>query len=102
MSEDELIKVSNHGSSRWHQWTDSPGLGPVVAWNDATTLPSNHGLYCDEARYHSDTETVLLVSPDDDPEPEDEDDVRVLVTVIDANTCKSQCRSAIDRVSNDG
>lgn len=100
MPEDEMIKVSNHGRSRWHQWTDSPGLGPVVAWNDAITLPSNHGLYCDEARYHGDTETVLLVSPDDEHD-EEVDDVRVLVTVIDATTCKSQCKSAIQQATDD-
>jgi|APHM01.1.fsa_nt_gi hypothetical protein len=91
------IKVSRHGNSRWNQWTDSPGIDPDVAWDNAITL-GNHGLYCEEARYHSDTETVLFVSPSDQNENVDESgDTRVLVTVIDATTCKSECKSAINQ-----
>lgn len=78
----DWINVSAHAADRWHQRTDSPGIGPIVAWNegDRTNVRTIEG---DELRYHRDTETILVRKE------------QVLVTVIDAATARPAIQRSI-------
>ena len=73
----EWIIVSRHAADRWHQRTDSPGVGPIVAWNRAERRDVRD-LNGDEIRYHRASETLLVRKG------------AVLVTVVDAPTARRQ------------
>ncbi|QLG30055.1 hypothetical protein HUG10_20945 (plasmid) [Halorarum halophilum] len=92
----EWIEMSIHAWTRWSQWTDSPGVGPIIAWNMAESITGDHGLYCDEARYFEPANVVLLVAKDDDV---DEETPRTMVTVMTGATIKSKAREAILRIT---
>lgn len=95
MSADEYVHVSKHAWGRWidRRATD-PGYGPVIAWNRAELLPEPHGLLCDEARYHEETDLVLVVG-----EEADEDGTRTLVTAIRGQGAKPEIRSSIEVIA---
>lgn len=78
----EWIIVSRHAADRWHQRTDSPGVGPIVAWNRAERRDVRD-LNGDEIRYHRASETLLVRKG------------RVLVTVVDAPTARRQIRQDV-------
>ena len=78
----EWLLISRHAAERWHQRTDSPGVGPRVAWAEAERR-SVPGVRADEVRYHRGSETVLVRVGG------------VLVTVIDATTASRELRQAI-------
>jgi len=56
---DEWLVVSNHAARRWHQRTDSPGIGPLIAWNQAERRQDTL-LRGDEVRYHRHTQAYLV------------------------------------------
>lgn len=55
----EWVDVTTHAALRWHQRTQDPGVGPVVAWSEATPVDPV-GVYGDEIRYHEPTDTYLV------------------------------------------
>lgn len=75
----EWIIVSTHAAERWHERTDSPGVGPIVAWNEAERR-NIRGVHGDETRYHRESETILVRK------------ARVLVTVVDAEDARPEVR----------
>jgi len=78
----EWIIVSGHAADRWHERTDSPGVGPIVAWNEAERREVRD-LNGDEIRYHRPSETLLVRK------------AGVLVTVVDAPTARRQIRQDV-------
>lgn len=70
------LRISDHAAVRWHQHTDSPGVGPRVAWGQAQPV-SLHDVDGDEVRFHQRL-ALVLVRRDD-----------TLVTVIDATVANS-------------
>lgn len=78
----DWIVVSTHAADRWHERTDSPGIGPVVAWSEAERrdVPGIHG---DEVRYHDEAEVILVAKGG------------VLVTVIDVASARPRAKEAI-------
>jgi len=78
----DWITVSGHAAERWHERTDEPGIGPIVAWNEAERrhVPD---LDAEEIRYHRPTETLLLQNGG------------VLVTVINVSTARKQVQQAV-------
>lgn len=90
----ELVEITEHAAVRWHERMASrPNVGPVVAWNEGTTLPQPHGLHCDEARYHEPTDLVLVAGAD-------VRERRAIVTVIRGATAKPTLSRAIEEVSD--
>lgn len=55
----EWITVTTHAGDRWHERTNSAGVGPIVAWNEGhpVSVPT---LEADEVRHHSPTDTLLV------------------------------------------
>lgn len=88
-----LMGVDQHAGDKWlERRSCNPGYGPVIAWNEAVWLPPDNDLRCDEARYHPETDTILVVNS-----PMNDDHPRVLSTVIDASTGNSAAlESAIE------
>jgi len=78
----DWIIVSNSAADSWHKHTDSPGVGPIVAWNESERRDVRH-LNGDEIRYHQGTETLLIRRGD------------VLVTVVDALDASRHIRQDI-------
>lgn len=78
----EWIIVTTHAAVRWHERTESPGVGPVVAWNESERREVSD-LHGDEIRFHRGLE-VLLVRQGN-----------VLATVIDASTARESVRADV-------
>lgn len=90
----EFPYVSEHAGRRWYQRRSTdPGYGPVIAWNRAHPLPESHGIRCDEARYHPETDTVLVAKHDSHR------DQPVLVTVYSVEGAKPSVREAVAEVA---
>lgn len=79
----EWVVVSSHAAERWHQRTKTPGVGPIVAWNEAERREISD-LDADEIRYHKPTGTLLLKNGG------------VLVTVIEVATARQPIRKAVE------
>jgi hypothetical protein len=56
---DDWVSVTGHAADRWHERTDNPGIGPVVAWQTAARCEPSH-LYGDEIRYHAGIDCYLV------------------------------------------
>lgn len=56
----DWINLSTHAVKRWHERTDSPGVGPRYAWDEAKKVENVPGVYGDEFRYHSATGTIMI------------------------------------------
>lgn len=56
----EWIYVTKHAGDRYQERTDSPGVGPRVAWLQATRVEPSH-LHGDEIRYHARLDLYLIV-----------------------------------------
>lgn len=56
----DWIEVSTHASDRWHERTQNPGIGPRIAWINASPCLAT-GLHGDEFRYHEPTDTILIM-----------------------------------------
>lgn len=84
---DDWIHVSDHAALRWTQRANAT-VGPRVAWFDAQTITADHGLYADEARYHPDTDTVLIRKDD------------TLVTVIPVSDSRPRLQQAVRRLGD--
>jgi hypothetical protein len=84
-----LPEATVHAERRWHERASDASIDPVGAWFTGEPL-DDHGLDGHEARYHADTETVLVRKYDD------------LVTVIDATTAKPSVQRAVDRLDATG
>lgn len=78
----EWIRVTDHAADRWHERTDTPGVGPIVAWNKSERRDITD-LDADEIRYHQATEMLLLRRDE------------ALVTVIDASTARPKIQQDI-------
>lgn len=78
----DWLIVSEHAAERWHQRTDAPGIGPLVAWNAAERRDID-GLHGDEIRYHRETETLLIQKDS------------VLVTVVDVSTARPSIQASV-------
>lgn len=78
----EWITVSKNAGESWQDVTDSPGVGPIVAWNEAERRDVST-LRADEVRYHRATETLLLAKGE------------TLVEVIDATEATRQIRQDV-------
>lgn len=83
VSEAEPPRCTTHAAERWNERTDSPGIGPIVAWTRAERRNDVPQLRGDEFRYHRPTDT-LLVARD-----------RVIVTCIDIPSARPQIRRAL-------
>lgn len=95
MIADEYLNVSEHAWERWDERRSTdPEYGPVIAFNRAEMLPEPHGLRCDEARYHQETDLVLVVG-----EEADDDGTRTIVTAIRGQGAKADIRSSIEVVA---
>lgn len=78
----EWIVVSGHAAERWHQRTDSPGVGPIIAWSESERRELEH-VSGDEVRYQRATKTLLVRKGN------------VLVTVLGAADATRQTRQEI-------
>lgn len=78
----DWICVTDHAAERWHERTESPGIGPIVAWNESERRDISE-LSGDEIRYHRATETLLVRKG------------TALVTVIDVNTARPNLQREI-------
>jgi hypothetical protein len=73
----DWINLTDHAAVRWKQRTDNPGVGPIVAWNEAIRAePAD--VVADEVRYHESTDTLLVRRQ------------TRLVTVLPADTYQTQ------------
>lgn len=55
----DWVVVTGHAADRWHERTDDPDIGPVVAWMTASRCDPSH-LYGDEIRYHAGVDCYLV------------------------------------------
>lgn len=78
----DWLDVSKNAGERWLEVTDSPGIGPVVAWNEAERRQVRD-LRADEVRYHRPTDTLLLAHG------------TTLVEVMDATSANRQIRQDV-------
>lgn len=83
----DWLVVSEHAAERWHQRTDAPGIGPLVAWNAAERRDVD-GLHGDEIRFHRATKTFLIQKSG------------VLVTVVDVATARPSIRASVPAVTD--
>ena len=78
----DWVYVTDHAAERWHERTATPGIGPIVAWNESERREVSE-LTGDEIRYHPATESLLIRKDG------------VLVTVIDASTARPSIQHEI-------
>ena len=78
----DWVYITDHAAERWHERTETPGIGPIVAWNESGRREVSE-LTGDEIRYHRATETLLIRKGG------------VLVTVIDASTARPNIQREI-------
>lgn len=58
---DDWVRVTSHAADRWHERTDSPGIGPRGAYIEGTPVPDgSHEFNADEVRHHRPSGTLLL------------------------------------------
>lgn len=55
----DWIIVTAHAAERWHERTVSPGVGPIVAWNESERRQVDD-LQGDEIRFHRATDSLLV------------------------------------------
>lgn len=80
-----IPEASEHARTRWTQRVGPGGLGPAGAWLEAERL-EGHGLHGDEARYHRESNTVMVRKDD------------TLTTVLDGDNLKPSAERAVDEV----
>lgn len=80
--------ASEHARTRWVQRVGVGGVGVAAGWLEAVSLEGHgHGCHGDEARYHRESNTVMVRKDD------------TITTVMDGRALKESTRRAVERAA---